>query len=90
MLINETTQQMDSYVDILSNYDAKGAIAKTNWNGTSSVAEKADMVSLASELDMQKLKIEQAIAAGDLQQAILETRKGTELIAHIAMQVNVR
>ncbi|MEO9943641.1 MAG: hypothetical protein ABJH28_20810 [Paraglaciecola sp.] len=75
-LVRETTQQMDDYVRILSSYDS---VTRDPRN-----SEYVSLISLATELRNQKKKIEVALSEGNLEQAITETKLGTQLIDRIA------
>lgn len=82
-LIRESTKQMDDYVRILNSYNDS---RQGGWTNQKDERGKwlIDIRELASQLDAQKNKIESALAKGDVNSAIAETKAGSELIGKIA------
>ncbi|WP_444994805.1 hypothetical protein [Aliikangiella sp. IMCC44359] len=86
-LINEATKQMDDYVKIIDGYNSRAQAKGLKWETGNNGSQQQALNQLARQLEMQKNKVKQALSENNIELAMKETQKGSEIIATIAKQV---
>ncbi len=84
-LIKESEAQMESYVHILSGYENLRNIPEHHQIKNQKKHDWLDLNTAASKLEAQRKLINEALRNNNLEKALLEMKKGSEIVKHVEL-----